>query len=174
MVQKKVYLSLGTNLGDKLYNLTRAISDLSKLPGTRVISISSVYETLPWGISGQPGFLNQAAAIETAFEPISMLNALRDIEIKMGRQSREKWGPREIDIDILLFGDLIIASEQLTVPHPFLRKRLFVLVPLQEIEPDLVFPEDGASIEEVLNSVSPRERNTIRKMKASPADTPNH
>ena len=174
MILEKVYLSLGANLGDRLNNLARARREISKIKNTRILSFSSIYETLPWGQEKQPDFLNQAAALETALEPMELLAALQAIEIKMGRQKREKWGPREIDIDILLFGNLIIVSEQLIIPHPLLRKRLFVLVPLQELEPELVFPEDGASIEEVLNSVSPRERNEIRKKMASPADTPNH
>ena len=155
----KVYLSLGTNLGDRLHNLATARFELSEMPETKMVKVSSLYETLPWGKEEQPYFLNQAAAIETTMGPVLLLKNIKNIEIKMGRQNREKWGPREIDIDILLFGDLIVSSEQLTIPHPYLRKRLFVLVPLQEIQPDLVFPEDGAGIEEVLNSVSPREKN---------------
>lgn len=158
-----VYLSLGTNIGNKLHNLSVARAELNKIPETKIVKISSVYETPPWGRIDQPNFFNQAVAVETSLIPLQLLKEIKNIEIKMGRQSRGRWGPREIDIDILLFGNFIVSTEQLTIPHPNLRNRLFVLVPLQEIEPDLVFPEDGASIEEVLSRVSPREKNQMRK-----------
>ena len=145
-------------MGDRLNNLSVARTELSKISEIKITKISSTYETRAWGKPDQPDFLNQALEINTDLNPIRLLETIKEIEIKMGRQVREKWGPREIDIDILLFGNEIVSSEQLTIPHPLLRKRLFVLVPLQEIQPDLVFPEDGASIEEVLNSVSPREK----------------
>ena len=156
---QKAYLSLGSNLGDRLYNLSAARFELSKIAKIMIAKVSSVYETPPWGKEDQPDFLNQVAAIDTTMNPMELLKTIKNIEIKMGRQAREKWGPREIDIDILLYGNAIVYDEQLIIPHPLLRQRLFVLAPLQEIEPGLVFPEDGVTIEEVLSRVSPREKN---------------
>ncbi|MDR1615668.1 MAG: 2-amino-4-hydroxy-6-hydroxymethyldihydropteridine diphosphokinase [Syntrophomonadaceae bacterium] len=161
---KIVYVGLGTNLGNKRENLSISIMEIEKISELKLTAVSSVYESPPWGNEKQDDFFNQVVAVKTALEPLALLDKIKKIEIKMGRQSGEKWGPRVIDLDILLYGEEVICSEQLTIPHQHMRDRLFVLVPLREIAPDLLFPDDGASIEEVLNRVSLRGRNEIKKL----------
>ena len=129
------------------------------MEGTRIIKSSSLYLTAPWGRTEQDDFINQVIEIKTALEPLALLQDLQEIEIKMGRQRQEKWGPRIIDLDILLFGDEVLDFPELKVPHPLMRQRLFVLVPLQEVNAELIFPDDGAKIKEVLISVLAREGN---------------
>lgn len=158
-MNNKVYIGLGSNCGLKQENLAIARKNIDELKGTRIRKFSSLYLTAPWGRVDQEDFINQVIEIETNLEPRSLLQALQAIEIKMGRQRQEKWGPRIIDLDILLFGDEVLDFPELKVPHPLMRQRLFVLVPLQELNEELIFPDDGAKIKEVLISVSARERN---------------
>ncbi len=163
-MQKKVYLGLGSNLGERSSNLAQAIAELDQNPEIEIKAGSSVYETPPWGNENQPLFLNQVVVAFTKLNPRELLYAVKEIEIKMGRQVSEKWGPRIIDIDILLYGDDVVADDDLIIPHQLLKERLFVLVPLYEIEPDLVFPDDGTAIREVLDRVSLRVRSKIKKI----------
>lgn len=158
-MDKTAYIALGSNLGRKRDNIARAIQLIAALPGVKIIKSSSLYETEPWGKTDQDNFLNQVIAVETSLHPAELLRELQNIEIKMGRQRKEKWGPRIIDLDILLYGNEVMDDPHLTIPHPHLRQRLFVLVPLAEIGADLQFPEDGATVEEVLSSVLVREGN---------------
>lgn len=158
-MDKTAYIALGTNLGRKRDNIARAIQLIAALPGVKINKSSSLYETEPWGKTDQEKFLNQVIAVETSLQPAELLRELQNIEIKMGRQRKEKWGPRIIDLDILLYGNEVMDDPHLTIPHPHLRQRLFVLVPLAEIGADLQFPEDGATVEEVLSSVLVREGN---------------
>jgi 2-amino-4-hydroxy-6-hydroxymethyldihydropteridine diphosphokinase len=156
-MNKTVYIALGSNVGCKRDNMKQAGELIAALPGTQVIKCSSLYETAPWGKTDQEEFLNQVIAVETTLQPGELLQELQSIEIKMGRQRQEKWGPRLIDLDILLFGNEVIDDPQLTIPHPYLRERLFVLVPLAEIGAELQFPDDGATVREVLSRVLVRE-----------------
>lgn len=156
-MNKTVYIALGSNVGCKRDNMAQAVQLIADLPATQVVKSSSLYETEPWGKTDQDEFLNQVIEIETALQPGKLLQELQNIEIKMGRQRKEKWGPRLIDLDILLYGNEVIDDPQLTIPHPYLRERLFVLVPLAEIGAELQFPDDGATIEEVLSRVLVRE-----------------
>ncbi|MGB4304512.1 MAG: 2-amino-4-hydroxy-6-hydroxymethyldihydropteridine diphosphokinase [Syntrophomonadaceae bacterium] len=158
-MDKTAYIALGSNLGRKRDNIARAIQLIAALPGVKSNKSSSLYETEPWGKTDQEKFLNQVIAVETSLKPAELLRELQNIEIKMGRQRKEKWGPRIIDLDILLYGNEVMDDPHLTIPHPHLRQRLFVLVPLAEIGADLQFPEDGATVEEVLSSVLVREGN---------------
>ncbi len=146
-----VYLALGTNLGDRLANLHAAIEAMS--PEIKVIVESKVYETPPWGIENQPEFLNMAAKCETAFEPEPLLKRLKQLEVQLGREQSFRWGPRLIDIDILFYDDLLLESESLTIPHPRLHERAFVLMPLADIAPDFVHPVLKETIKELLTSV---------------------
>ena len=134
-----VYLGLGSNLGEREKNCLEAIK-LLKENGIAVVRQSSLIETEPWGMTDQPHFINMAAEVETGLPPHQLLALLMSIENKMGRDRTMKWGPRIIDLDILLYDDLIIDTEELTVPHPFLHERDFVLRPLAEIAPDKVHP----------------------------------
>jgi len=127
--------------------------------------LSSIYITEPWGKTDQDDFVNQVIEIETLLSPVQLLSALQNIEIKMGRQRIEKWGPRNIDLDIILYGSEIIHSSELIIPHPYAQQRLFVLIPLQEINPGIIFPDSGRPIREVLDRVIEREGNNgIKKL----------
>lgn len=136
----KAYLSIGTNEGDRNDNLEKALSYLGSVPEIDIISISSIYETEPWGMIEQQLFLNIVVLIDTVLDPELLLHACQLIENKIGRQRLVHWGPREIDIDILLYDDLTIQTEDLIIPHPFMEKREFVLAPLREIAPELILP----------------------------------
>ena len=158
-MHKTVYLGLGSNMGAKITNIKNAVEAIGAIEGIRVIKTSSLYATEPWGKKDQAGFINAAVEIVTSLTPGQLLERLQEIEIKMGRQRSEKWGPRIIDIDILLFGDEVLESRKLTVPHPHMRNRLFVLIPLEEINSAIRFPDDGMDIKEVLTRVIDREGN---------------
>jgi len=135
-----VYLSLGTNLGDREKNLRTAVDRLESDGTVRITAVSSIYETEPVGYTEQPLFLNLAAAGETALTPQALLAAAKNVERTLGRISTFRWGPRLIDIDILLYEAEQIATAELTLPHPRLAERSFVVIPLAEIAPDLVLP----------------------------------
>ena len=135
-----VYLSLGTNMGDKKKNLLEAIEKIGKLENTKVTSQSTILETEPFGYTEQDMFLNACIEIKTLFTPQELLEKLLNIELEMGRVRTIKWGPRIIDIDILFFDDEIIQDKNLAVPHPWISERMFVLEPLCEIAPNLIHP----------------------------------
>jgi 2-amino-4-hydroxy-6-hydroxymethyldihydropteridine diphosphokinase len=143
-----VYLSLGGNLGDPAKSMAAALRLLDGDDKTRVTAVSSLYRTPPWGKLDQPDFLNAAAAIETQLSPRSLLELCLDVERRLKRVREERWGPRLIDIDILVFGDRVIHETGLEVPHPRMLERAFVLAPLAEIAPDLAV--GGRSVSERL------------------------
>jgi len=145
------YLSLGSNLGDRSTNLHKAISHLP--PKVQLVTQSSIYKTEPWGYSDQPSFLNQAIKADTSLEPFELLAFLKEIEISMGRQETFHFGPRLIDLDILFFDDLILDSPELTIPHPHIAERAFVLIPMAEIAPDFFHPVLNKTIQELRISV---------------------
>lgn len=134
---------MGSNFGDKLKNLQLALEGISKLKNTRITAFSRIYDTIPYGVENQDDFLNMVISIETEIEPLSLLHELKLIEEKTGRIKRERWHEREIDIDILLYGDRVVSEESLTIPHKELKKRDFFLVPLLELNPDLILPGEG-------------------------------
>ncbi len=135
----KVFFSIGGNIGDRQANLVKAITEIGQRVG-KILVASSIYETKAWGIENQPDFLNQVLLVETALTPLATLETILTIELEMGRIRAQKWYTRIIDIDLLFFDDQIITSQQLTIPHPFLAKRNFVLAPLAEIAPDFIHP----------------------------------
>jgi 2-amino-4-hydroxy-6-hydroxymethyldihydropteridine diphosphokinase len=143
-----IFIGLGSNLGDRERNLADARSRLEADHRVRIAKASSVYRTDPWGKTDQPEFLNQVIEVETALAPLELLAAMQKIEREMGRQRAEKWGPRLIDLDLLLFYDRLIDLPDLKVPHPYLKERAFVVVPLLEIAPDLILP-DGTSLRNI-------------------------
>ena len=134
-----VYLLLGSNLGDRLQNLQAATEQLKSHVG-EIVKLSSVYETEPWGVSGQPAYLNQVLCVLTDKSPKVLIACLLDIEKKLGRERKSKWAERTIDIDILYYGDEILVTKELQIPHKELHKRRFTLVPLNEIAPDFKHP----------------------------------
>ena len=145
-----VYIGFGSNIGDRLAHIQNAIHALSKTEGITLQKISSIYQTDPVGYETQAQFLNGVAAIQTDLPPLSLLRTLKDIEALVGRQHRIRWGPREIDLDILIYGDLCLHTEKLVIPHPEMHLRRFVLVPLVEIAPALVHPILKESIQTLL------------------------
>jgi 2-amino-4-hydroxy-6-hydroxymethyldihydropteridine diphosphokinase len=136
----QAYLSLGSNLGDRLAYLVDAVRRLGAAH-TRVTRVSSVYETAPWGKLDQPAFLNVAIAVETDLAPEDLLHHVAEVERSLGRVRHERWGPRTIDIDILLYGTISVHTADLEVPHQRMAERAFVLVPLLEIGPDLPYQQ---------------------------------
>ncbi|HWQ89889.1 MAG TPA: 2-amino-4-hydroxy-6-hydroxymethyldihydropteridine diphosphokinase [Desulfitobacteriaceae bacterium] len=144
----KAYLSLGSNLGDRAYYLGAAIAALSKQTRLRICRESSVYETEPWGLTEQPNFWNMVLEIETDLEPLTLLHICQQVENDLGRKRIIHWGPRTVDIDVLLYDNIVGNSTKLALPHPRLEEREFVLAPLREIRPDLILPS-GASIQNV-------------------------
>lgn len=147
----KIFLALGSNLGDRLANLQNTIRALP--PEVQVTAQSPVYETPPWGYQDQPVFLNQVAAAQTALLPEELLRYLKDLEAELGRKPTFHYGPRQIDIDILFYDDLVYHSGDLVIPHPRLSERAFVLVPLADLAPQLRHPVSGESIQEMLARV---------------------
>jgi len=135
------YVALGANLGDRRANILSALARLRAIDGVRVTKVSSLLENPAiGGPADSPPFLNAAAEIETTLPARQLLHALLDVERQLGRERREKWGPRVIDLDLLLYGDRVVDESELHVPHPLMHERLFVLQPLAEIAPELVHP----------------------------------
>ncbi len=137
MAMQIAYLALGANIGYTRENLRKAIKLLDEHEGIRVTKISSLYLTKPMGFQDQPDFLNAVIAVETVLSPQKLLEACLDIEKKIGRRRTIKWGPRVIDIDVLLYNNIKLDEKDLKIPHPLMLERAFVLVPLSEIAPDI-------------------------------------
>ena len=152
MKEHIVYLALGSNLGDRLANLKQAIAALT--PQLDVKTKSQVYETLPWGYEDQPKFLNQVVKAKTYLEPEPLLKHLKRLEVALGRQESFPNGPRLIDIDILFYDELILYSPSLVIPHPRLHERAFVLLPLMDLDPELIHPINKKSIREMVADCS--------------------
>lgn len=145
----RVYVALGANLGPREVTIQRAVTLLGEEPGIELLEQSSLRETEPIGVVDQPMFLNGVVSIETSLSPRALLDALLRIERELGRtREGERWGPRTIDLDLLLYGDETIDEPGLTVPHPRLAERDFVLEPLHELDPELALP-DGRRITEL-------------------------
>lgn len=146
-----VYLGLGTNQGNRVANLDLSVAALS--PKVAPIRLSKIYETPPWGYTDQPAFLNQVVEARTDLSPHELLVHLKDIEIQIGRKPTFRYGPRLIDLDILIYDDLILNTSTLVIPHPNMHERAFVLIPLAEIVPNFVHPALGITVSELLGFI---------------------
>ncbi|WP_316861737.1 2-amino-4-hydroxy-6-hydroxymethyldihydropteridine diphosphokinase [uncultured Cohaesibacter sp.] len=146
-----VYISLGGNIGDPAITIDDTLSTLSFQKGVVVETRSPFYKTPPWGKTDQAVFINACASLKTTLSPHQLLETCLNVEMRMGRQRGERWGPRIIDIDILTYGNEQIQSPDLTIPHPYITERAFVLVPLRDIDP--TFSLNGISIDEMISKV---------------------
>jgi len=147
-----VYVSLGSNLGDRLQYLKGAIGRIEEAEKISIKKLSAVYETQPVGYENQGWFLNLVLEVETSLDPLSLLDHLLSIEDQLGRKREEKWGPRSIDVDILLYNNQVVDSERLTIPHPRMHKRKFVLILLAQIAPQLLHPLLKKSMSELIEN----------------------
>ena len=152
----RAHVALGSNLGDRRATLERAVELLDSHPGVQVVASSTLRETEPWGPVEQPPFLNGVVAVDTRLDPRALLDVLLGIEETLGRVRAERWGPRTIDLDLLLYGDAVVDEPDLVVPHPRLHERRFVLEPLAELEPEAVVPGRGA-VRELLAALAEDE-----------------
>lgn len=145
MNQQTVYIALGSNLAEPSQQLNQALSALANLENSQLIAHSSFYQSKPLGPQDQPDYVNAVARLATSLTPLALLDKLQQIEQQQGRVRLRRWGERTLDLDILLYGDCIIQSERLTIPHYDMQNRAFVIIPLAEIAPDLILPK-GESI----------------------------
>ena len=148
---RSVYLSMGSNLGDRAAHLRAALDDLGEV--VTLLRISSLYRTDPVGVTDQPEFLNLAVEAETDLEPFDLLAGVKRVEHDVGRRPTFRWGPRVVDIDILLYDDLVLETSELTIPHRELTGRAFVLLPLAEIAPHLVHPVEHRTVAGLASTV---------------------
>jgi len=146
----KAFIGLGSNLGDREANIRQALQFLEQLPETTIVRGSSLYDTEPVGVSDQPNFLNGVVQIETHLAPRQLLWNLMLIERRLGRVRTQQWGPRVIDLDLLLYGEEVVDEDDLQIPHPLMTQRSFVMVPLVEIEPLLVHPVTNQTMLSIL------------------------
>ena len=148
------YIAIGSNLASPLEQVNAALKALGDIPESHILTVSSFYRTPPLGPQDQPDYLNAAVALKTTLAPEELLNHTQRIELQQGRvRKAERWGPRTLDLDIMLFGNEVINTERLTVPHYDMKNRGFMLWPLSEVAPDLSFP-DGVSLQAVLESLN--------------------
>ena len=161
MNYKKVFIGLGSNVGNRLLNIEKAIDLINENSNCKVVKTSSIFESVAFGVKEQNNFLNSVVCIETDFDPANLLKLLKNIENKIGRTKTEKWGPREIDLDILLFDNLILSENNLTIPHKGIQERDFVMVPLTEIEPEIVHP---VLKDKIKNIILKAHKNIIGKI----------
>lgn len=156
----RVYLALGSNLADPLHQVQSALDALAAIPQSRLVACSSLYRTPPYGPPDQPDYLNAAVALETDLTPDALLDHTQRIELEQGRVRKDhRWGPRTLDLDIMLFGELTLATPRLTVPHYDMHNRAFMLLPLLEIAPALTLP-DGTHAADLLASL---DSSSIRR-----------
>jgi 2-amino-4-hydroxy-6-hydroxymethyldihydropteridine diphosphokinase len=158
-VDKDAYIGLGSNQGDRELNILRAVAEIGKLPDSRVSGLSPFYETSPVGVTNQPDFINAVLQLSTKLSPLALLLRLQHIECVVFRRTRtHPWGPRTMDLDLLLYADLVLNVEELTIPHPRMADRRFVLEPLCKLAPGLRHPVLGRTMVELLTALSSTEK----------------
>ena len=147
----RAFVGLGSNLGERETLIGQALDELAALPDTTLVRVSSLYDTEPVGVIEQPRFLNAVAMLDTELTARQLLWNLQRIEARLGRTRSQRWGPRTMDLDLLLYGDLVIEEDDLRLPHPELAQRAFVLVPLVELDPQVTHPASGLSVVQMLS-----------------------
>ena len=157
----KAYLGLGTNMGDRLEYLNSACTILSQYENINITNKSKIYETKAWGYTDQADFLNMCLEIETSLDEFQLLEVCGEVEQKLNRERIIRWGPRTIDVDILFFNDIILNNEKLSIPHPRISERAFVLIPLMDLNTNLVIK--NKTIDVYLNSLSSEERGQVKE-----------
>ncbi|WP_439287843.1 2-amino-4-hydroxy-6-hydroxymethyldihydropteridine diphosphokinase [Lonepinella sp. BR2904] len=158
------YIALGSNLNQPVQQLDSALNAMANLPQTQILAVSSFYCSKPLGPQDQPDYINAVAKIETTLEPIALLDVLQQIELEQGRVRLRHWGERTLDLDILLYDQLVIKSERLTIPHYDMHNREFVIVPLYEIAPELTL-SSGEKISELINNFKNIQMELVIKTK---------
>ncbi|WP_158738493.1 2-amino-4-hydroxy-6-hydroxymethyldihydropteridine diphosphokinase [Alteribacillus sp. YIM 98480] len=161
-MKNRVYLALGSNIGDRFHYLQRAVEKLNEKKEIEVTQLSSIYETEPVGVTEQAAFLNMTLEMYTSLKPESLLKTTQWIEQELNRVKIKRWGPRTIDLDILLFNDENIRMDDLSIPHPRLEERAFVLIPLNEIASNVVEPTNYKYIHELAENLSIKEKEGVR------------
>ena len=156
------YIGIGSNLGDKLHHCEKAISEILKIDRHKLLAKSSFFKTQPIGYTSQDWFVNGVIKIETDLEAHELLRTLKTIESQLGRSKTFRWGPRTIDLDILFFDDVEIQTEELQIPHPLLQDRQFVLIPLAEIDRNLIHPVLKKTVQELLDNL--KEDQGVEKL----------
>ena len=157
------YLGIGTNVGHREQNIENCILLIKERIGN-VKSVSSIYETEPWGVEGQDNFYNIVLEVETHLQPLSLLQGVQQIENDLGRIRIEKWGSRIIDVDILFYDDYVFSMDNLIIPHPYIATRNFVLQPLSEIKPNLIHPKLRLTLQSVIDHC--KDKNWIKRLEA--------
>ncbi|HXI10242.1 MAG TPA: 2-amino-4-hydroxy-6-hydroxymethyldihydropteridine diphosphokinase [Thermodesulfobacteriota bacterium] len=160
----RVFISMGSNLGDRVANCREAVRRLAGYDGVRVVKTSSLYETEPWGVTDQGPFINAVVEIDTGLAPEPLFELLKSIEAEMGRTKGRRWGPRLIDLDLIFYGDRVVDTERLKVPHPSVEERAFVLVPLSELAPGFTHPASGRPVSEILSGLPESEKSGVKKL----------
>ncbi|MFI3037789.1 MULTISPECIES: 2-amino-4-hydroxy-6-hydroxymethyldihydropteridine diphosphokinase [Atlantibacter] len=151
----RVYIAIGSNLASPLEQVHAALAALAEIPDSQIVAVSPFYRTPPLGPQDQPDYLNAAVALDTDLAPETLLDHTQRIELQQGRERKaHRWGPRTLDLDIMLFGDRQIATPRLTVPHYDMKNRAFMLLPLVHIAPDVCFP-DGVKVADILANLDP-------------------
>lgn len=163
----RVLLSLGANLGHKVQSVRKAMELISKWPGVSSVRISPLYLTKPWGYKDQDDFVNSAMSFDSGIEPRDLLTRIHAIEDDFKRKRVFRYGPRTLDIDIICIGDLVMATDELAIPHPKMAERAFVLLPLDAIEPDFMVPGTGRSVHELAKALPASETDGVRLLDES-------
>lgn len=160
---KTAYIGIGSNLGDKLNNCLKAAEQAKEIPGCGFQALSRFFRTKPVGVAGQDWYINGVIALRTDISARDLLKALLAIEVQMGRERKQKWGSRAIDLDILLYGEDVIREDGLKVPHPYMHLRRFVLVPMVQLAPDVIHPVLGQTMNELLEQL-PEDGQAVKEI----------